>query len=63
MAASYPGDWNDMKNLKINLFYIFLLKRTNFNRKKMTSKALRIENPVKRPIVPPISPNWASKVT
>ena len=40
-----------------------MLKRTNFKRKKMTSKALRIENPVRRPIVPPISPNWASNVT
>ena len=40
-----------------------MLKRSNFKRKKMTSKALRIEKPVRRPIVPPISPNWASNVT
>ena len=29
----------------------------------MISTPLRMENPVRRPIVPPIKPNWASIVT
>ena len=29
----------------------------------MISTPLRMENPVRRPIVPPIKPNWASSVT
>ena len=38
-------------------------KKVNLRRKKTISTPLRMEKPVRRPIVPPIKPNWASIVT
>ena len=47
--------------------HFYLLRRAkdmiSLIRKKTISTPLRIENPVRRPIVPPISPSWASRVT
>ena len=40
-----------------------LWKPRNLRRKKTISTPLRMEKPVRRPIVPPIKPNWASSVT
>ena len=40
-----------------------ILPRKNFATKYMISIPLRMEKPVKSPIVPPITPNCATRVT
>ena len=56
---------NQFIEVSVNcLFHLFTSKRLkSFTAKKTISIPLRMENPVKRPIVPPITPKWSFQLT